>query len=119
MKAAGLGLKKQELDNECLAAMKACIKDNNMDYKLVPPGQHRQNQAERAIQTFNAHFVSILAGVDNKIPSIALVPPTQASRTHFEPPMPIQSSTKNIGFAHIHDTQHYMQKPFPPIGCAV
>jgi hypothetical protein len=48
--------------------MKACIKENNMDYKLFPPGQHRGNQAERAIQTFKAHFISILAGVDNKFP---------------------------------------------------
>jgi hypothetical protein len=48
--------------------MKACIKENNMDYKLVPPGQHRQNQAEQAIQTFNAHFISILAGINDKFP---------------------------------------------------
>ncbi len=68
MKAAGLGLKKQVLDNKCSAAMKACIKENNLDYKLVPPGQHKRNQAEQAIQTFKAHVISILAGVNNKIP---------------------------------------------------
>jgi hypothetical protein len=68
MKAAGLGLKMQVLDNKCSAAMKACIKENDMDYKLVPPGKHRRNQAERAIQTFKAHFISILACVDNKSP---------------------------------------------------
>ena len=68
MKAAGLGIKKQVLDNECSAAMKECIKANNMEYKLVPQGEHRQNQAERAMQTFKAHFISILAGVDGKFP---------------------------------------------------
>ncbi len=67
MKLAGLGLKKQVLNNKCLVAMKACIKGNDMDYKLVPPIQHRQNQAERAIQTFKAHF-TILAGIDDKFP---------------------------------------------------
>ena len=76
MKAAGLGLKKQVLDNKCSVAMKACIKENGMDYKLVPPGQHRQNQAEQAIQTFKAHFISILAGINDEFPPIALVPPT-------------------------------------------
>jgi hypothetical protein len=65
MKAAGLGLKKQVLNNKCSTAMKACIKENGMDYKLVPPVQHRHNQAERAIQTIKAHFISILAGVDD------------------------------------------------------
>ena len=68
MRAAGLGIKKQVFDNECSAAMKAHIKANNMDYELVPPGQHRRNQAERAIQTFKAHFLSILAGVDDRFP---------------------------------------------------
>jgi hypothetical protein len=68
MKAAGLGLRKQVLNNKCSAAMKACIKENGMNYELVPPGQYRHNQAEWAIQTFKAHFISILAGVDDKFP---------------------------------------------------
>jgi hypothetical protein len=80
MKAAGLGLRKQVLDNECSAAMKACIKENGMNYKLIPPGQHRRNQAEWAIQTFKAHFISILAGVDDKFPLLLwchLLKPTE------------------------------------------
>ena len=68
MKAAGLELKKQVLDNKCSAAMKACIKENGMDYELVPLGQQRCNQAEQAIQTFKAHFISILVGINNKFP---------------------------------------------------
>ena len=32
-------------------------------YQLVPPHTHRSNAAERAIRTFKAHFLSILAGV--------------------------------------------------------
>ena len=54
MQAAGLGVKKQVLNNKCSAAMKECIKHNNIEYELVPPGQHRQNQAEQAIKTFKA-----------------------------------------------------------------
>ncbi len=46
MKAAGLGLRKQVLNNKCSAAKKACIKEKGMDYKLVPPGQHWRNQTE-------------------------------------------------------------------------
>ncbi len=68
MKAAGLGLRKQVLNNKCSAAMKACIKEKGIDYKLIPQGQHRRNQAEWAIQTFKAHIISILAGIDNKFP---------------------------------------------------
>jgi hypothetical protein len=80
MKAVGLGLRKQVLNNKCSATMKACIKENGMDYKLIPPGQHRPNQAERAIQTFKAHFISILAGIDDKFPLLLwchLLEPTE------------------------------------------
>ncbi len=80
MKAAGLGLRKQVLDNKYSAVMKACIKENGMDYKLVPQGQHRHNQAERAIQTFKAHFIPILAGINKKFPLLLwchLLEPTE------------------------------------------
>ncbi len=49
-------------------AFKQCIQEQQMRYKLVPPGNHQCNQAERMIQTFKAHFISILAGADNKFP---------------------------------------------------
>ena len=68
MQAAGLGLKLHILDNECSAAFKQLIGTNNMKHELVPPGNHRRNQAERAIQTFKAHFILILVGVDDKFP---------------------------------------------------
>ena len=37
-------------------------------YQLVPPNVHRLNISERAIRTFKAHFLSILAGVDPDFP---------------------------------------------------
>ena len=37
-------------------------------YQLVPPNVHRRNAAEKAIRTFKAHFLSILAGVDPDFP---------------------------------------------------
>jgi hypothetical protein len=119
MKAAGLGLKKQVLNNECLVAMEACIKENDMDYELVPPGQLRQNQAERAIQTFKAHFISILAGVNNKFPLSLwchLLEPTELTLNLLRK---LRVAPKISAFAHVHRAHDYMQKPFAPIGCAV
>ncbi len=55
------------LDNEASAAFKAAIKAN-CDLQLVLPDTHRRNLAERAIQTFKNHFISILAGVDKLFP---------------------------------------------------
>jgi hypothetical protein len=63
MKAAGLGLRKHTLDNEALDAFKQYIRQQQIQFELVPPGNHRRNQAERAIQTFKVHFISILGQV--------------------------------------------------------
>ncbi len=68
MKAAGLGLKTHWLDNEASKAYKQCIHQNGMMHELVLPDNHRSNLAERAIQMFKHHFISILSGVDDKFP---------------------------------------------------
>ncbi len=66
MKVAGLGLKTHRLDNKASKAYKQCIRQNGMMHELVPPDNHRSNLAERAIQMFKHHFISILSGVDDK-----------------------------------------------------
>jgi hypothetical protein len=55
------------LDNKISETYKAEIK-KNCTMQLVPPGNHQQNLAERAIQTFKNHFKAITAGVDNNFP---------------------------------------------------
>jgi hypothetical protein len=55
------------LDNKATAELKAEIK-KNCKIQLVPPNNHRQNLAGRAIQTFKNHFKAILAGVDDSFP---------------------------------------------------
>ena len=68
MRMAGLGIKKHTLDNEASDAFKQYIRQQQIQFELVPPGNHRCNQAERAIQTFKAHFITILAGVQDRFP---------------------------------------------------
>ena len=55
------------LDNEASEAYKTEIK-KNCTIQLVPPDNHRQNLAERAMQTFKNHFKAVIAGVDNNFP---------------------------------------------------
>jgi len=68
MLLAGLGLKYHWFDNECSVNFKKCIRKNKLTHELVPPNCHRRNMAERAIQTFKNHFISILSGVDDRFP---------------------------------------------------
>jgi len=55
------------LDNEASEAFKKEIR-KNCKVQLVPPDNHIQNLAERAIQTFKNHFKSVNAGVDESFP---------------------------------------------------
>ena len=60
----------QILDNEVSTDFKITIvEDWCATYQLVPPNVHQRNIAERAIRTFKAHFLSVLAGVDPNFPN--------------------------------------------------
>ena len=65
---AGLRPQLHRLDNECSTALKTFLKEEQVDYQLVPPRLHRRNAAERAIRTFKNHFVAGLCSVDKDFP---------------------------------------------------
>jgi hypothetical protein len=62
MQKAGIIPKHQVLDNQASAAYKKAIGNSDVTYELVPPNNHQRNMAEKAIQTFMDHFVSVLSG---------------------------------------------------------
>ena len=68
LQARGLKPKIQRLDNEASKAYTENIEKHNMKYQFTPAQMHRRNIAERAIQTFKNHFISILAGTNSKYP---------------------------------------------------
>ena len=68
-KRRGLNVDLQILDNEASAAYKKEItKTWGAKFQLVPPIMHRRNTAERAIHTFKAHLLAVLAGVATNFP---------------------------------------------------
>ncbi|KAL7518347.1 hypothetical protein ACHAWF_000186, partial [Thalassiosira exigua] len=68
LKAAGLKPKKHILDNEVSEEYKQVIREQGVEYELVPKGQHRRNIAERAIQTYKAHAIGVLSGLPPSFP---------------------------------------------------
>jgi hypothetical protein len=64
----GFKPKVQTLDNEASAALKNFFTINDIAYQLVPPHCHRRNAAERAMRTFEEHFVAGLFSVDPSFP---------------------------------------------------
>ncbi len=108
------------LDNEASAAFKAEIK-KNCTIQLVPPDNHRQNLAERAIQTFknHNHFKSILAGVDDNFLMHLwdrLLPQTILTLNLLQ-----QSNVAPTvsAYQYVHGPFDYNKMPFAPMGCAV
>ena len=56
------------LDNETSKELKMGFQEAEVTFQLVTPYKHRNNQAERAIQTFKHHFKAGLASVDPNFP---------------------------------------------------
>jgi hypothetical protein len=56
------------MDNEAPKGLRQHFIAKNIQYEFVPPFTHRANKAERAIQTFKRHFISILAGAHPSFP---------------------------------------------------
>ena len=68
MRAAGLNPKHQILDNKASKKYKDAITLSGMTFQFVPPDDYRQNIAEKAIQFWKDHFVSVLSGTAHTFP---------------------------------------------------
>ena len=61
-------IKYHKMDNETLDGLVATIAANDVEVKYAPPHDHKSNITKRMIQTFKAHFISILASTDDRFP---------------------------------------------------
>ena len=119
LKSAGITPKHHILDNECSADFKQTIRDNNMTYQLVPPHDHRRNMAEKAIQTFKAHFISILCGADKDFP-LHLWDRLLPQAEHTLNMLRRSKVTPTVSaFAYLWGQHNYNANPFTPLGCKV
>jgi hypothetical protein len=117
MPMANLGLKQHRLDNKASTAFKECIRENVMTHKLVSPGNHRRNLAERVIQMFKHHFISILSGVDNKFPLSLWCHLLRSAELTVNLLRHSNVTPKILVYAHIQGQHDYTRKPFAPL-CA-
>ena len=52
------------MDNDASNVLKPTMTTMNIKYQLDPPSNHRENNAEREIQTFKNHFIAGLCRVE-------------------------------------------------------
>ena len=76
-------------------------------------------QAERAIQTFKAYFISILAGIEDKFPLSLRCHLLKSTELTLNLLRQLKVSPKISAYAHIHRPHDYVKKPFAPLGCAI
>ena len=107
---------RQILENEISEEYKDKIQHRGMTYQLVPPDDHRRNLAERAIETWKNHFVSVLSGAASTLPLhlwCRIIP--QAERQLLL----LSHSNVNThisAYAHVYRKHDYSVEPFFPIG---
>ena len=110
----------QLLDNEASAEYKrATTKKWNANYQLVPPNTHQSNADKRAICTFKAHFISILAGVAPDSPRNLwdiLLPQTELTLNLLR-----QATLKptRSAWSYFHGPFNYDAPPIGPLGCDI
>ena len=119
LNARGIYPKLQMLDNEISAEYEDVIASNKITFQLVPPHNHRRNIAERAIQTFKAHFIAILCGCDESFPIhlwCQLLPQVEMTLNMLRS----SNTTPNVSaYAHLYGQHDYNAHPLTPIGVKV
>ena len=107
------------LDNEAPEEFKNAIRSNGCRVELAPADMHRRNAAERAIQTWKGHFISVLAGVANDFPITEwdqLIPQSVLTLNLLRP----ANVAPNVSaYAYHHGQFDYGRMPLAPMGCAV
>ena len=102
-----------ETSNELIAA----IKERHLDYEIVTTGVHRRNPAERAIQTFKSHFISIINGIDVGYPRDGwdyLIPQVNMTLNMLRK---CSVNPAHSAYSYIHGAFDYNRYPLAPLGC--
>jgi hypothetical protein len=68
LESKGHKIKLNDMDNQASRVIRNFLTRNNCDLMLIKTNNHCVNAAKRAIQTFEAHFISALATTDSKFP---------------------------------------------------
>jgi hypothetical protein len=90
-----------------------------MKYQLVPPHNHRWNIAEKAIQVFKAHFISILCGTDKSFP-LHLWDRLLGQAEHTLNMLWTSRMSPSVSaYAYLWGEHDYKANPFAPLVCKV
>ena len=107
------------LDNEISGEYRDAIKENQMKFQLVPPNDHRRNIAEKAIQVFKDHFISVLCGTDIAFPMRLWCQILRQAEHQLNMLRTSRVTPTKSAFEELNRKHDYNSHPFCPLGCAV
>jgi len=90
-----------------------------MEFQLVPPNDHRRNIAEKAIQVFKDHFISVLCGTDVTFPMQLWCQILRQAEHQLNLLRKSRVDPSMSSFQALHGKHDYNTNPFAPIGQAV
>ncbi|OEU20461.1 hypothetical protein FRACYDRAFT_181335 [Fragilariopsis cylindrus CCMP1102] len=119
LKERGFTARVLRLDNEISTELIAAIREQNLEYQIVSPGDHRLNHAERAIQTFKSKLIAFREGADPSFPKNCwdlFVTQTVLAMNLMRPSRinPLISA-----YTLIHGEFDFNRTPMAPVGCKV
>ena len=105
------------IDHETSKDLVNAIKERQLTYEVMPPSNHRQNPAERAIATYKSHFISIINGLDKGYPPGGwdlLIPQVNMTLNMLRtcPVNPVHSA-----YSYVHGAYDFSAHPLAPLGC--
>ena len=107
------------MDNEISKDLMEALEEQNVRYQLVTPYKHRNNIAERAIQTYKSHFKSGLAATDPNFPLSEwdrLIPQANITLNLLRT---ARANPKLSAYAYIHGNFNFNATPMAPPGTKV
>ena len=105
------------IDHETSHTLTDAITARGLRYEVMPPANHRQNPAERAIDTFKSHFISIINGLDNTFPRNAwdlLIPQTNMTLNLLRA---CGVNAAHSAYSYVHGPLDFNAHPLAPLGC--
>jgi hypothetical protein len=89
MRIAGLGIKKHTLDNKASDALKQYIRQQQIQFKLVPPRQPQTQPSRARHPDFQSAFYRNPRRSQRQVSTLPLVPSPRTNRTHIKSSPPI------------------------------
>ena len=115
----GLAPKMHYFDNKCPTVSQKFMTAKDKRLQLIPPHLHRQNSAERAIQTFKNNFIAGLASVNKIFPVhiwCRLLPHCLLTLNLL---CQSRINPKLSAYAHLHGAFDFNRTPLAPPGTKI